>query len=637
MCGIFGVFQSDEPMPRTDLKRLTETLFRESQNRGQESAGIAIKAKDAILVEKAPVSARQFMRSKAYKSIWSRVPANDPTSLFGHARLVTNGEQGLNHNNQPVCKDGIVLIHNGIVVNIDEAWKKNSHLKREWDIDSEVINALLRSFLKDGNAMEIAVSKTFAEIYGVVNIAAFFADRQQSLLATNNGSLYYSLNSTGKTLIFSSESVFLKNTLARHKPAGFEDHRIIHLPAGSALLFDHDSGAQHSFSIEKPIATNSISKSGKKINIEDIVRKEVEARASMKRCTACILPETFPYISFDSAGVCNYCRSHQKFQLKGTKPLNELATKAKNRNKKYDCLVAFSGGRDSSFGLHYIKNVLGLNPLAYTYDWGMVTDLARRNQSRVCAKLGIEHIIVSADITTKRSYIRKNMNAWLKKPDLGMVPILMAGDKQYFYYANKLARDYDIDLVFFCGNSMEKTSFKSGFCGVQEKSNWFFNVSYSQKFQMAWYYFKQYMINPGYFNSSLWDTLFAYYATYFIPHDYHLLFDYIPWREEEIVSVLKSEFDWEFAGDTDTSWRIGDGTAAFYNYVYHTVAGFSEHDTFRSIQIREGILSRGEALDLAREHNKPRFDSIREYARVIGFDFNNALYAINTIPKLYEV
>ena len=31
-----------------------------------------------------------------------------------------------------------------------------------------------------------------------------------------------------------------------------------------------------------------------------------------------------------------------------------------------------------------------------------------------------------------------------------------------------------------------------------------------------------------------------------------------------------------------------DGTAGFYNYVYHTVAGFTEHDTFRSNQIREG-------------------------------------------------
>ena len=48
----------------------------------------------------------------------------------------------------------------------------------------------------------------------------------------------------------------------------------------------------------------------------------------------------------------------------------------------------------------------------------------------------------------------------------------------------------------------------------------------------------------------------------------------------------------EFAKDSKTSWRIGDGTASFYNYIYYTIAGFTEHDTFRSNQIREGVISR---------------------------------------------
>ena len=43
--------------------------------------------------------------------------------------------------------------------------------------------------------------------------------------------------------------------------------------------------------------------------------------------------------------------------------------------------------------------------------------------------------------------------------------------------------------------------------------------------------------------------------------------------------------------DTKSTWRIGDGTASFYNYVYTLVAGFSENDTFRSNQIREGMIN----------------------------------------------
>ena len=38
----------------------------------------------------------------------------------------------------------------------------------------------------------------------------------------------------------------------------------------------------------------------------------------------------------------------------------------------------------------------------------------------------------------KRTNIRKNIKAWLKKPDLGMIPLFMAGDKFFFYYADKV-------------------------------------------------------------------------------------------------------------------------------------------------------------------------------------------------------
>ena len=48
----------------------------------------------------------------------------------------------------------------------------------------------------------------------------------------------------------------------------------------------------------------------------------------------------------------------------------------------------------------------------------------------------------------------------------------------------------------------------------------------------------------------------------------------------------------------EVNLAIGDGTAAFYNYVYQTIAGFTEHDTFRSNQIREGMITREQAMQL---------------------------------------
>ncbi|MDQ7813025.1 hypothetical protein, partial [Brevundimonas sp.] len=90
------------------------------------------------------------------------------------------------------------------------------------------------------------------------------------------------------------------------------------------------------------------------------------------------------------------------------------------------------------------------------------------------------------------------------------------------------------------------------------------------------------------------------------------------------------------APDTNTTWRIGDGTAAFYNYVYYTVAGFSEHDTFRSNQIREGQITRAEAMVRIEDENRPRYANMKWYLDAVGLDFEDTVRAVNAIPRMYE-
>ena len=66
------------------------------------------------------------------------------------------------------------------------------------------------------------------------------------------------------------------------------------------------------------------------------------------------------------------------------------------------------------------------------------------------------------------------------------------------------------------------------------------------------------------------------------------------------------------------------------------MAGFSEYDTFRSNQIREGMLSREEAMRLVMEENRPRYASIKWYTEIVNIDFVSAIKRINNIPKLYS-
>ena len=80
---------------------------------------------------------------------------------------------------------------------------------------------------------------------------------------------------------------------------------------------------------------------------------------------------------------------------------------------------------------------------------------------------------------------------------------------------------------------------------------------------------------------------------------------------------------------------MGDGQTAFINYIYYTIAGFSEFDNFRSHQVREGMLTRDEALKLIKEDNRPRIGMLQDFSQLVGFNLEEVLLKINAIPKIY--
>jgi glucosamine--fructose-6-phosphate aminotransferase (isomerizing) len=194
-----------------------------------------------------------------------------------------------------------------------------------------------------------------------------------------------------------------------------------------------------------------------------------------------------------------------------------------------------------------------------------------------------------------------------------------------------------IDLAIFGFNRLERTDFKTAFASINRRQEMSQFITNTNKFQLMAYYTKEYLRNPAYINSSLLDTVFAFFSFYMIPRAFESLYDYIHWDETVVNNLLINKYDWEVARDIDSTWRIGDGTASFYNYIYYVMAGFSENDTFKSNQIREGMLSRNEAMRSVDQDNQPRYESIQWYCDTIGMDMQAALNVINTAPKLYPM
>ena len=117
----------------------------------------------------------------------------------------------------------------------------------------------------------------------------------------------------------------------------------------------------------------------------------------MQRCSRCLLPETYPRISFNKDGICNFCSTFTGFVAPPEKVLINYLKKAKSKKKPYDVLVPFSGGKDSSYVLYLAKKVHGLNVLAYTLDNGFFTDTALGNIKSALETLNVDHIFIKPD------------------------------------------------------------------------------------------------------------------------------------------------------------------------------------------------------------------------------------------------
>lgn len=123
-----------------------------------------------------------------------------------------------------------------------------------------------------------------------------------------------------------------------------------------------------------------------------------------RMCTRCVFDDTVKNIQFDQDGVCNFCHLNEKFAKKPKKANVErlfARIKRKMRNEKYDCIVPFSGGLDSTYTLYYVKRE-GLRPIALLSDNGWISEISRQNMKKVVKKLEVPFISLSEDWETMR-------------------------------------------------------------------------------------------------------------------------------------------------------------------------------------------------------------------------------------------
>ena len=162
-------------------------------------------------------------------------------------------------------------------------------------------------------------------------------------------------------------------------------------------------------------------------------------------CTRCIYPSSSAItLVFDEQGVCSGCRTHdQKKEIDWDERLAWLLEEVEPYRKSsgYECVIGVSGGKDSYYQAHFVKEKLGLKPLLVTYNGNNYLDVGWRNLMRMKEVFNIDHIVYSPSVDL---LIRLNR--------LGFT---MMGDMNWQNHAGiatvpmKTAVQHEIPLVFW--------------------------------------------------------------------------------------------------------------------------------------------------------------------------------------------
>jgi hypothetical protein len=339
----------------------------------------------------------------------------------------------------------------------------------------------------------------------------------------------------------------------------------------------------------------------------------------VKRCTRCILPETYPGIRFDKKGRCSVCSSWNKRrqgQAKKTKSdLDHIIQQFKGRTSKYDAIVGLSGGKDSSYVAYYLKKEYDLKILGMNYDIGYRSEYASENLETLCDRLDIDLITyrpnrallktLFAHFLRKRGefcsvcnnlgYLIGASLSWREKLCLGFSPLMVGGwSKAYEFQHGVSVTSME---YFFENLSPELLEDLLAQPFIEEKVvRRFMHLQDPRQAQIGTEQHEQ----------------LGEYAMHFVQ-----LPDYVEWNLREIPRILSSELGWRHPPDVHES-HFDCMLFPIKEYLKFKKYGLTQETIKNSVLIREGIMTRKEALERISLEHRTEPEVMETFLEVLG-------------------
>ena len=359
----------------------------------------------------------------------------------------------------------------------------------------------------------------------------------------------------------------------------------------------------------------------------------------MMKCSRCGLPETYETIEFDALGVCNICigTDFKNNSIDWAARLSMLENLVEEYRGKYayDCLVPFSGGKDSTFALWYIVKKLGLKPLVVQFNHGFMRPKLLENNERTFKKLGVDVISFTpkwpvVKLLMKESFARKGDFCWHCHTGI-------------FSYPMRIAVNFNVPLIFWGEPSTEYTAY-------YDYANNEIEEITEERFNK--------MVNLGLTGEDMREILRGTpdldprdLDPYIYPSSSELkksaiksvaLGSFIPWNTRRQSELIADELGWE--GDQVEGMPPGlydyEKIECFMqgsrDYIKYLKRGYSRVTQMTALDIRNGVMTSSEQKQLVDEHEgkrPPSLDLLLEYLEMSEGEFQQIVDDMSVPPN----
>ncbi|MCP5517047.1 MAG: hypothetical protein H7A45_07315 [Verrucomicrobiales bacterium] len=335
--------------------------------------------------------------------------------------------------------------------------------------------------------------------------------------------------------------------------------------------------------------------------------------APSERCSNCVLPLSVVPQAPGNDRVCKFCGSmpdrpsHPADSEPKTAQLEAMLNRVRElgRGCSYDCLIGLSGGRDSSYLAWLLRRKHGLRCFGAYYRTPFTPDVIDANVRRVSERLGIPLTEIQVSRQEHLEVARAYFLKWRADPKPEYINLMCASCKLLNREVFRLAKANGLRAIIFGGNEREQVQFtpshRESKGGAAAHT---FLAQLSRSIHIARRGFRLVAdVPPGRLGISVKAAVM-----YINPHTPLLrlrypgimsveYFRYSNWREDECIRTITEELGWQLPEGVSETWRADCDIAALKNYMFFKTVGATYSDALFSNLIRDGQLTREQALD----------------------------------------